>query len=292
MSRSKRDRCSADFETIPAHVRRFHLIQKIARHSAGKTPSRERGSFFACLQHPLHAKANARATASGSCIAHSHSRTPGSPSLRASRGREMPTPGKINFSACITLIGSLVTTAFGVRGDRIRLHHRSQIARSVINDGDHNSPFVLGSMRPIWRSLPAGDPQGPRERFEQGFNLVMIRSTVQYLRTCTLAFAPRAKPSKKSGDQFRLQISHQPRAHLCIDHCGGASPKNRRDASPSVSSIGITKYPARKMPRLLPSACAKACPRRDSYVLDSVVLIDVEVAFRYQSQIEGSMARQ
>src|SRR3954468_20393871 len=49
--------------------------------------------------------------------------------------------------------------SFGIAGDNTivaeapeRLDHRRQIPRAIINDGNHNSPFVLGSMRASARS--------------------------------------------------------------------------------------------------------------------------------------------
>ena len=72
--------------------------------------------------------------------------------LKGSVAPKLPTPGMINWSALSTLSGSFVTMTFPPQMPD-GLHHRGEISRAVIDDGNHKSPFVLGSMRPSWRSL-------------------------------------------------------------------------------------------------------------------------------------------
>ena len=52
----------------------------------------------------------------------------------------------------------------------------------------------------------------------------------------------------------------------------------------------MTKYPARQMPRLLPSAERKRLTQCDADVLYRVVLIDIEIPRGVHFEIEGAMA--
>ena len=59
----------------------------------------------------------------------------------------------------------------------------------------------------------------------------------------------------------------------------------------SVSSMGIRKYPARRMPRFEPKRAAHGFAQRDAQVLDGVVLIHVEVALGNDVEVHRSVPR-
>ncbi len=91
-------------------------------------------------------------------------------------------------------------------------------------------------------------------------------------------------------DKFGLQIADESRRELwCRRRRRCVRPKSMA-AMPSVSSMGIRKYPARLMPFLSPSALIERLAQSDADVFDGVVLIDVEIAFAGEFEIEAAMA--
>src|SRR5579885_2161345 len=66
--------------------------------------------------------------------------------------REVAYSGQDNFFCAQHHLRIRSGHDFGL--DRVqRLHHRGEVPRLVVNDCDHNRPFVLGSMVPICASL-------------------------------------------------------------------------------------------------------------------------------------------
>src|ERR1700761_3107770 len=138
------------------------------------------------------------------------------------------------------------------------LHHGREIARLVIDDCDHNRPLVLGSISPNCLSRE----QATRSARAKALNRASILWWLErpyMVRMCTLALAPRAKPSKKSSTSS-LCKSPTRRFLTFVLTLHATRPLRSMAATPRVSSIGIRKYPARKMPFLSPNASPKASP--------------------------------
>ena len=101
------------------------------------------------------------------------------------------------------------------RGER--LPHRRQVARAVVDQRDHSSPFVRRQHLGEPLVLGAGDAQRAGERLEDRFDLVMARSAVHHLHVHVGAGADR-EPFEEIVDELGLQIA-DPR---------GAAPSDRR----------------------------------------------------------------
>jgi hypothetical protein len=141
-----------------------------------------------------------------------------------------------------------------------RLEHRGQIARFVVDDGyaHQSNPLVEGSMSAELLVARAGYAQRAGKGFEDGFDLVMIGAAVHGLHVDVGARAA-SEALEEIGDELGLQIADQTRAHLGVNG-KAARPLRSTAAMARVSSMGMRKYPARRMPRLSPSARSKASP--------------------------------
>ena len=149
MSRNSRERWVSG-DAIPTHVRRFHLIRK-SRASAGKDSESEQfGSLFAAFEHPLQAQANAQhRLLAGDCASHRGAQSTVTQRPRSGEIADSGNDQLLGIQHCVRITGHDALASQVSDG----LHHRGQIPRAVIEDGNHKSPFVLGSMRPSWRSL-------------------------------------------------------------------------------------------------------------------------------------------
>src|ERR1700733_15879815 len=79
-----------------------------------------------------------------------------------------------------------------------RLHHRGQVAGFVVNDSDHSNPLVLGSISPNCLSLEHAT-RSARANALNSASILWWLDRPYMVAMCTLARAPRAKPSKKSS---------------------------------------------------------------------------------------------
>src|SRR5262249_53102792 len=77
------------------------------------------------------------------------------------------------------------------------LHHGREIAGLVIDDGDHKSPFVLGSILPSCLSREQATRKARAKALKRASTLWWLERPYMVLRW-TLARAPREKPSRKS----------------------------------------------------------------------------------------------
>ena len=103
------------------------------------------------------------------------------------------------------------------------------------------------------------------------------------------------RPARKSFEeiknQFRLQIAHQPRLHLGVDHRRGASGKIHRRQTQSLIHRHHEISGAQNA-SLVAQGLGESLPQHDANIFDGVVLIDIEVAGRFQFQIEAAMVRE
>ena len=131
--------------SVPTHVRRLHLLRKLrALPSEGAQPIQVRG-FGAALKQPLQPQADAqqrpctRDTFSQQC----------SQSLIGQRRRRLKVAHSRNDPLLRASCGVRVTRYDAVAPEMLqRIHHRGQISRAIIDNRNHSSPFVLGSIRP------------------------------------------------------------------------------------------------------------------------------------------------
>src|ERR1700734_2324107 len=132
------------------------------------------------------------------------------------------------------------------------LHHRGQVAGLVVNYSDHSNPLVLGNILPICLSFEHATRSARAKALKRASILWWLERPYM-VAICTLARAPRAKPSKKSSTSS-LCKSPTRRFFTLVLTTQATRPLRSTAATPRVSSIGIRKYPARKIPFLSPSA--------------------------------------
>src|SRR5208337_1597230 len=141
-----------------------------------------------------------------------------------------------------------------------RLKNRGEIARFVVDDGyaHYNSPFVEGSMSPSCLSREQATRRARAKALKMASILWWLERPYMIF-TWMLARAPRAKPSKKS---VTSSVCRSPtrRTRTLVSTAKAARPLRSTAAMARVSSMGMRKYPARRIPRLSPRARSKASP--------------------------------
>src|SRR6185312_11998581 len=240
---------------VPAHVRNFLSFGEALTDRVESAETSAFRSFRASGKKPLQANADsekrrARADAFGNRLLQS------ALLKKLSRG-EVPHPGQNN------LLGVphhfRVLGGDGVRPDSSqRLHYGSEVSGFVINDGDHSSPLVEGSILPSCLSREHAT-RSARANALNSTSILWWLERPYIVFKCTLARAPRAKPSKKSSTSSDCR-SPTRRVFTLVSTTCAARPLRSMAARPSVSSMVIRKYPARRMPRLSPRARSKASP--------------------------------
>ncbi len=158
---------------------------------------------------------------------------------------------------------------------RKSLANRREIARAVIDERNHRSPFVLGSIRAIRAIACARDAQPAGERLEYRLDLVMARAAVQHLHV-DVGFRALGEPLEEVLDELCLQIADAADLEPQIDDCVHAAAQiDRRHGQRFVHRhhevAGAVDAPAvaeRRRDRLA---------ERDPDVFDRVMLIDVEI---------------
>ena len=123
---------------------------------------------------------------------------------------------------------------------RERLAHRRQIAGAVIDERNHSSPFVLGSIFAMPLVFRARHPQRARERLEARLDLVMVRASVHHLEMHVGARAHREALEEIVHELRSADRRPAGRVTLVSTTVCGRPPRSMA-ATASVSSIGITK---------------------------------------------------
>ena len=110
----------------------------------------------------------------------------------------------------------------------------------------------------------------------------MVRAAVKVF-ACTLALAPREKPSKKSATNSDCR-SPTSRVRTLVSTTAALRPPKSTATTPSVSSIGITKYPARSIPRFRTQRRRKRLAQRNADIFNRMVLVDIQIAQALKSR--------
>ena len=171
-----------------------------------------------------------------------------------------------------------------------RLKHRGQIASFVVDDGYAHQSSPFGGWQHLAQLLVAraGDAQRPRKGLEDGFDLVMVRAAVHRFDVHVGARAAR-EALKEIGDQFGLQIAHQPRAHLGVDGEGRAAAQVH-GCNGQRFIHRHQKVSGAQDAALVAEGAVEGFAQRDADVLDGVVLVDIEIAVALEFEIECAVA--
>ena len=159
-----------------------------------------------------------------------------------------------------------------------RLEHRGEIAGFVIDDRYAHQSKSLGGWQHLAKLLVAraGDAQGAREGFEDGFDLVVVRAAVHGLDVDVGARAA-SEALEEVGHEFGLQVADKARAHFCVDGEGGAAAEvDGGDGERFVH--GHEEVAGAQNAALIAERAVEGLAERDADVFDGVVLIDIEIA--------------
>src|SRR6185437_6866282 len=211
--------------------------------------------FRASRKEPLQANAdsqerNSRASAFGNCLLQPAA-------VEELRRSKMPNTRQNNLLSATYNFRVLGGDCIRTDG-RQRLHHRCKISGLVIDDRDHSNPLVDGSILPSCLSREQATRTARANALNRASTLWWFERPYIVFK-CTLARAPRAKPSKKSSTNSDCK-SPTSRVFTFVSTTCAARPLRSIAARPSVSSMVMRKYPARRMPRLSPSARSNASP--------------------------------
>src|SRR5580704_10891064 len=237
---------------VPAHV--WHLfvsLWKALAPSIKMAQARLFRSLPAAGQKPLHAHANPQERhPPGNCLSHGRS-DPGL--VQPARSREMTHARQDHKAGCIYVFRTIRYRDLGVQIAQC-LDDRSQVAGPVVDDGNgyHSNPLVLGNISPSCLSREQATRSARANALKRA-SILWWFDRPYMVMTCTLARAPRANPSKKSSTSS-LCKSPTRRFFTLVLTTQDTRPLKSTAATPNVSSIGIRKYPARRIPFLSPSA--------------------------------------
>ena len=171
-----------------------------------------------------------------------------------------------------------------------RLEHRGEVAGLVVDDGDaHQSkPLVDGSICAELLVARAGDAQGACEGLEDGFDLVVIGAAVHGFDVHIGASAA-GKAFEEIGDELGLQIADQVLPHSCLHH--ECRPATKIDGCDGEGLIhGHEEVAGAQDAALVPEGAVEGLAERDANVFDGVVLIDIQIAFAGEVEVERAMA--
>src|ERR1019366_981007 len=203
------------------------------------TQAARRQRLFAASKHPLHPNTDAQeGNTSTEGLYNGLLQT--CAFQRFSRSK-MTDPGKHHLRRCSDLRrirsnGALLPQPVE------RLFHRNQVPGAVIDNRNHHStPLVLGKSRAMRRSRQQA-ARNARANALKSASILWWLDRPYSVRTCTLARAPRAKPSKKSCTSSACR-SPTMRTRTLVSTTADVRPQKSTAAMPSVSSIGIRKYP-------------------------------------------------
>ena len=122
---------------------------------------------------------------------------------------------------------------------RQRLAHRREIARAVIDQRDHSSPFVLGSIFASRASFAHATRSARANALNTASIVMMARAAVQHLDVHVGARADR-EAFEEVVDELGLQIADRATLTFRSTTACGRPPRSMA-ATASVSSIGMTK---------------------------------------------------
>src|SRR6202035_1348231 len=128
---------------------RFHVGRKLLALSRKNCRSRHITTLSTSLEKPLHSQANSEKRFSRRSVLYQG--LPQACVFQRPKRRKMSDSRQYDFVRRCHNFRPVRYHDFDAEIVK-RFLHRSQIARSVIYDGDHRSPLVLGSMRPRRRS--------------------------------------------------------------------------------------------------------------------------------------------
>src|SRR5208283_4708727 len=135
----------------------------------------------------------------------------------------------------------------------------------------------------------AGHAERPRKSLEQRFDLVMVRAPVNYLGM-NVGFCAAREAVEEVSHEFCLEIAHQTRSDLGINH-GGPAPAEI-DGDHAQSFVHRHHEISRAQDATLTAQrLGEGLAERDADVLDGVVLVHVEIAVRMKLQVERAVAR-
>src|ERR1700751_2650047 len=129
-------RAVADSQTVPSHVRRFHVDGEVAAFAWPERETASVGRLLARCQHPLHAYTNSeKRNVALDAVDYSVAK---SGIIQRFGCREMANAGK-NQLVCRRNL-PWIRSDYGLRAQVIEcLLHRSKIAGLVIDDSNHHS---------------------------------------------------------------------------------------------------------------------------------------------------------
>src|ERR1700675_3999819 len=131
---------------------------------------------------------------------------------------------------------------------------------------------------------PAGSSHGACKRFEQRFDLVVVRSAVQHAGMHVGPRSPR-ETLKEVMNEFRLQVSHESNTHFAVDRNRGSSTEVDRSHSQGFIHWH-QKVSSPKDALLVAEGFVKRLSQHDSNILDRVMLVDFEVAASPEIQVK------
>src|SRR5271157_1150231 len=220
--------------------------------------ARLRRRFAGASIEPLHTDTNAK---EGNAARNGRSN-------RSSEAGRVESVGgrKVAYSGKHDALGRFDKRKIAVGHHRLRaqmaqgLEDRGEVARLIIDHGyvHHNNPLVEGSILPNCLSREQATRSARAKALKMASILWWLERPYIVL-TWTLARAPRAKPSKKS---VTSSVCRSPtrRVRTLVSTANAARPLRSIAATARVSSMGMRKYPARRIPRLSPRARWKASP--------------------------------
>src|SRR6185503_16534782 len=197
--------------------------------------SRGFGCLVASVEQPLHADADSKERSSRRDGA-VDGLAPGS--IQPGGGAEVSDTRHDHAARLPALLGHRRHDEVGAER-RQRLADRGQIASAVINECNHSSPFVLGSIFASRLSFAHATRSARANALNTASMWWWLERPYNTL-ACTLARAPMAKPSKKS---WTNSVCRSPTIRTFTLRSTTACGRLLRSTATtaSVSSIGMTK---------------------------------------------------
>ena len=141
-------RLAGNLDLIPTHVRRLYRGREARALAGEKSGARRLRGLCAALKKPLHAHTDSQKRLSGSdTFKHGGSKIL-IQRLAAAEVANSGNNGLLRSSDHGRIVRNLPFRTQVLE----RFFHRADVARTVIDDRDHRSPLVLGSILASWRS--------------------------------------------------------------------------------------------------------------------------------------------